>query len=213
MSKIAAGTHFHQPQHSLAVITLREYACLAFGNTSKRKWRLSAQNICLVQSALNPCSTIRSGVWRRRKYSRGMKQGPARLLGYHTDNRRFDILTLRRTLESDRDFRWCLRSGCGSGQIQLNPSDPLMVCQVCKYWMCFEHRVPWHTDYTCEEYNQRDDIDEVRSKELLACLPVQKCPGPECPYYVEKIGGCNIIGCIDPCAFARTFVYFTNSCD
>ena len=88
-----------------------------------------------------------------------------------------------------------------------------MLCQVCNYRMCFEHRVPWHTDYTCEGYGQPDNIDDARSTELLARLPVKKCPGLKCPYYVEKIGGCDIMGCIDPCAFARTFVYFTNSCD
>ena len=73
-----------------------------------------------------------------------------------------------------------------------------MVCHVCKYRMCFEHAVPWHTDFTCEEYDERDTIEEARSKELLARLPVQKCPGARCPYYVEKINGCDHMSCLGP---------------
>lgn len=123
---------------------------------------------------------------------------PTRVRAYNANNRRFDVLALRRTLEHDPNLPWCLRSGCGSGQIHLNPTDSLMVCHLCKYQICFKHTVPWHTDFTCEEYDQRADIEEARSRDLLASLPIQKCPGAHCPYYLEKIAGCDAMRCKVP---------------
>ncbi|KAK3692301.1 hypothetical protein B0T22DRAFT_435600 [Podospora appendiculata] len=71
-------------------------------------------------------------------------------------------------LGSNPDFRWCLRPGCGSGEIHVRESTNLpssseaddpsrhrnrnrnrVTCRECGFAMCFQHRTPWHEDLSC----------------------------------------------------------------
>jgi hypothetical protein len=62
-------------------------------------------------------------------------------------------------------FIWCT-SGCGSGQIHSSGQEqPIVTCLHCSHRSCFQHRVPWHENLTCEEFDQlRADPENFRSQ-------------------------------------------------
>ncbi|KAI0107421.1 hypothetical protein F4776DRAFT_668224 [Hypoxylon sp. NC0597] len=51
------------------------------------------------------------------------------------------------------NFIWC-PLGCGTGQVHYPGADqPLVYCPKDSRHFCFRHRIAWHYDYTCEEYD------------------------------------------------------------
>lgn len=70
-------------------------------------------------------------------------------------------------------------------------------CLVCSRWFCAKCRVPWHTDFSCKEFQKLyakkgGKVDKI-VKELAKKKSWQKCP--KCKMYVEKSEGCVHITC------------------
>lgn len=119
---------------------------------------------------------------------------------------RYDRLKLLKALSTEPDFRWCLREGCGNGQIhqildQLGDG-PLdrrrnhIQCDKCRFDMCFKHQIPWHRGLSCAEYDRMkagmagNNNDEATQEWLLANTKMCRCGA-----YVEKQGGCFHMTC------------------
>ncbi|PIN02047.1 Ubiquitin--protein ligase [Handroanthus impetiginosus] len=70
-------------------------------------------------------------------------------------------------------------------------------CLICKRSFCAECRVPWHSDFTCKEfqklYDRKGGNDDKIVKTLAKKKNWQKCP--KCKMYVEKTEGCLHITC------------------
>ncbi|KAI1459696.1 hypothetical protein F4805DRAFT_455493 [Annulohypoxylon moriforme] len=51
------------------------------------------------------------------------------------------------------NFIWC-PLGCGLGLIHYAGNEhPIVYCPHDNRQFCFRHRIPWHSDYTCDEYD------------------------------------------------------------
>ena len=112
---------------------------------------------------------------------------------------KYDRLSAQSVFASDPNFRWCLTSGCASGQIhEAGLSDPEFTCITCHSKFCIACKVPWHQGETCKEYNYkasgqqaRDQaVQEAASEKAVGKLS-KKCPGRGCGYNIEKISGCG----------------------
>ncbi|KAG8369157.1 hypothetical protein BUALT_Bualt15G0122100 [Buddleja alternifolia] len=70
-------------------------------------------------------------------------------------------------------------------------------CLACKRSFCAECRVPWHSEFTCKEfqklYARKGGKDDKIVKSLAKKKNWQKCP--KCKMYVEKAEGCMHITC------------------
>lgn len=70
-------------------------------------------------------------------------------------------------------------------------------CLVCSRWFCAQCRVPWHTDFTCKEFEKLHAKKGGKMDKIVKALAKkkswQKCP--KCKMYVEKSEGCVHITC------------------
>jgi hypothetical protein len=115
-----------------------------------------------------------------------------------TNSYRYDALATRAALSTDADFRWCLRSGCGSGQIHLAGEEgPIFSCISCKFKACITHEREWHEGETCEQYDDRIRGQEARRDEEATARTIErttkKCP--QCQSSIEKNSGCDHMTC------------------
>ena len=94
------------------------------------------------------------------------------------------------------EFRWCAY-GCGSGQlydIAQSSTNPAITCAKCNRPTCFKHRVVWHTDMTCDQY----DLLESQSSETAAnnkWLELFSKQCPQCRWHIQKNEGCDHMTC------------------
>lgn len=107
--------------------------------------------------------------------------------------------TLTRTaLGQLDDFAWCLKSGCGSGQLN-EDSNNFMDCASCHYKQCLLHRCAWHTGETCQQYEYRTSgrqrEAEEKATEAMIDNISKKCPGPRCGWRIQKTDGCDHMTC------------------
>ncbi|KAK0706054.1 hypothetical protein B0T26DRAFT_655949, partial [Lasiosphaeria miniovina] len=66
---------------------------------------------------------------------------------------RYQTLSFRSAVSEADNFVWC-PSGCGHGQVHDGGLDqPIVVCMHCNVRSCFHHKVAWHENLTCEEYD------------------------------------------------------------
>lgn len=66
---------------------------------------------------------------------------------------RYQTLSFRSALSGVDNFVWC-SSGCGSGQVHDGGVDsPIVICIMCNRRTCFAHRVAWHENLACDEYD------------------------------------------------------------
>lgn len=96
------------------------------------------------------------------------------------------------------NFTMCLGPGCGSGQIHDGGDDqPIMTCSTCQYKTCFTHKMPWHPDQTCAEYEAERQIlmEQNAASEKLIGEISKTCPNPKCGVPIEKNGGCEHMTC------------------
>ena len=134
-----------------------------------------------------------------------------RFLMYSRDDS-YDVLVLRRLLQSYDDFRWCKRAECGSGQIhasggmhipyfELFPhftlltsypffglaAAPVMTCSECRFKSCFTHDVPWHDGVTCNDFTDmlKTNVDSATNAYFASVTK----PCPNCNRNIEKNGG------------------------
>ncbi|KAI0485619.1 hypothetical protein F4859DRAFT_389142 [Xylaria cf. heliscus] len=69
--------------------------------------------------------------------------------------RKYETLVLSRVLEEDPRFEWCAHA-CGSGQIHPAAADePIMTCHNCHKRTCVVHKLPWHSGFTCRQFDAR----------------------------------------------------------
>jgi IBR domain, a half RING-finger domain len=94
---------------------------------------------------------------------------------------------------TDDSWRWCLATGCGHGGLQ-NGLNEMIRCRKCDYRMCFKHQVPWHTGYSCQEYEtSHPEAAVTKTNEEMIRKMSKPCPG--CGIAVQKDGGCNNMSC------------------
>ena len=111
----------------------------------------------------------------------------------------FENLATRAALGALTDFAWCLSPTCTSGQ-ENHANANFMDCAACGYKQCLSHRMPWHTDETCKEYDYRTSgqkkRDEESKTEAMLDNVSKKCPNPKgCGWRIEKIDGCDHMTC------------------
>lgn len=101
-------------------------------------------------------------------------------------------------LKDEPRYRNCLHINCPNGQIhEAGEAEPLMVCSMCGYKMCYVHSRPWHTGQTCTQYDnaRRQRAEDRASLELIAQL-TKPCPGANCNAPIEKSLGCDHMTCM-----------------
>ncbi|KAI1632155.1 hypothetical protein F4809DRAFT_653488 [Biscogniauxia mediterranea] len=114
---------------------------------------------------------------------------------------RYHALTVEQLITKVRNFAWC-PLGCGNGQVHdTGDKQPLVLCLSCERQFCFRHRVAWHNDYTCDEYDSfLADPQNFRSKAQAARLMSEESatnrifkaltkPCPRCRRPIQKNGG------------------------
>lgn len=110
----------------------------------------------------------------------------------------YDKMSTRNALGSLEEFGWCLAPGCTSGQLNVENSN-YMDCVNCGYTQCLKHKVEWHTNETCEQYDYRTSgqkaRDEDRATEEMLDSVSKKCPGPSCNWRIQKTDGCDHMTC------------------
>lgn len=73
------------------------------------------------------------------------------------------------------EFRWCLRSGCGYGQIHdRGDEEPIVICKACSTKTCYRHSVLWHKGMTCWEYDEEIKRPGTRAAELIKAANVSQ---------------------------------------
>ncbi|KAG9236641.1 hypothetical protein BJ875DRAFT_350598, partial [Amylocarpus encephaloides] len=112
---------------------------------------------------------------------------------------RYDRQQLLATLKDDPNFATCLGPDCLSGQIhELGASEPILTCQVCNFKACFVHKMPWHSNQTCTEYDESRKLQaaqhDQRTEEFLS-KTTKACPNPACGWRIQKNGGCDHLVC------------------
>ena len=70
--------------------------------------------------------------------------------------------------------------------------EPVMTCHACNAKSCFTHDVPWHTNMTCDEFDESlkkgDNATRVYYEQHT-----KSCP--ECKEAIEKNDGCDHMTC------------------
>eukprot|EP01130_Rhizamoeba_saxonica_P004154 TRINITY_DN170_c0_g1_i1.p1 TRINITY_DN170_c0_g1~~TRINITY_DN170_c0_g1_i1.p1 ORF type:complete len:507 (-),score=106.68 TRINITY_DN170_c0_g1_i1:453-1973(-) len=115
-----------------------------------------------------------------------------------TDNhwQKYEDFLTRKSLETMENLRWCPRPDCGNAMIG-DPDRPMMICpnEECRFSFCFNCKEEWHSDATCEEYQEwkiENSEAEARYQEWVE-QNAKECPS--CKTYIEKNGGCNHMTC------------------
>ncbi|KAI5202134.1 RCC1/BLIP-II protein [Aureobasidium subglaciale] len=106
----------------------------------------------------------------------------------------YDKVLLKRCVEEDNDFHYCMSVKCKSGQIHVGGLDsPLFNCKVCKHKHCVGCKVPWHEDESCDDYQARHDEQTLQSEAAVFAIS-RACPGG-CGARIERNGGCPHMLC------------------
>ncbi|KAF7908178.1 uncharacterized protein EAF01_003933 [Botrytis porri] len=111
------------------------------------------------------------------------------------------------SLQSHSNFTWCVGNpSCDSGQIHTEPDQPMMTCSTCGFKTCAAHKLPWHNDLTCAEFDisNQDRVRDEASSAAFIAENAKVCPNPNCHMRIELEHGCDRVRC-DYCNF--TFCY------
>ena len=112
---------------------------------------------------------------------------------------RYDKKSVLAAFQDMPNFMMCLGPNCDSGQIHEGGDDqPIMTCTTCQFKTCFIHKMPWHTDQTCAQYDAEQaerTQQEAASAEFLA-RKTKVCPNPRCGLHVDKYSGCDHVRCM-----------------
>ncbi|KAF9884693.1 hypothetical protein FE257_001322 [Aspergillus nanangensis] len=81
---------------------------------------------------------------------------------------RYDQISLRKAMEKDANFVWCLN--CDNGQLhESDEYQPIVRCGACGFRSCFKHNIQWHEQLTCDEYDEMqrdpDGFQSARDRE------------------------------------------------
>jgi hypothetical protein len=105
---------------------------------------------------------------------------------------------MKRALRSMEDYRECLSPTCNSGQLHDGGEDyPIVTCHSCQAKSCYTHRIPYHFDETCEQFDEKiRESTERENLERSIALVVQLCKTcPGCKFDIQKSGGCDHVSC------------------
>ena len=94
------------------------------------------------------------------------------------------------------DASWCPTPDCKYAFIYDPENDSKEFnCPRCSKHYCLKCRVEWHTDLSCEEYEEsKDPSDEDKSfKSYARGAKFKQCP--KCKVWVEKSEGCDHMKC------------------
>ncbi|TGO47793.1 hypothetical protein BCON_0263g00040 [Botryotinia convoluta] len=120
---------------------------------------------------------------------------------------------LNMSLQHLPNFTFCLSPTCESGQIHTGPDHPMMKCTTCGFNTCFIHKLPWHEDLTCAEFdffNQARVRQEAASEAWIA-EHTKLCPNPKCGMRIQKKTGCDHLTCeCDYCLFEFCWCCFAD---
>jgi len=114
---------------------------------------------------------------------------------------RYHRFMIASTLDTDPDFRHCLREGCQFGQVhESGTEEPVMYCGECFFKMCFVHKRAWHEGQTCAEYDESlqskaRHLREESQSEAVIAETSKVCPGIGCETRIEKGEGCDHMTC------------------
>ncbi|KAF7954192.1 hypothetical protein EAE96_005323 [Botrytis aclada] len=120
-----------------------------------------------------------------------------KLFASEADFVRFDRKSLLSCIRSDSNFTNCLGPGCKDGQIHEGGDDqPIMTCRTCSFKTCFTHKMPWHTDLTCEGYDRKSGnrLRQERASQNLIEKATKRCPN--CQVRIQKNKGCDHMTCL-----------------
>ncbi|KAI1272617.1 hypothetical protein F5Y07DRAFT_403216 [Xylaria sp. FL0933] len=122
---------------------------------------------------------------------------------------RWDTLSRKELLEASPYFVWCAH-GCGSGQTH-SESHNKMDCRQCHKLTCARHKIPWHSELTCQEFeetvlrpgpaerlrllNEHLQQRARQDRASLRLIYVISKPCPRCGVHIQKKGGCNHMVC------------------
>lgn len=72
-----------------------------------------------------------------------------------------------------------------------------MTCSTCKFKTCFLHKMLWHPDQTCSEYEveRKERMDQEAASEGYLAKESQICGNPECKIHISKVDGCDHMTC------------------
>ncbi|KAK3939289.1 hypothetical protein QBC46DRAFT_263708 [Diplogelasinospora grovesii] len=84
----------------------------------------------------------------------------------NTSKDKYEQYTVRETMSQVEGFFWCTGPDCGAGQIhEGGAQEPIVICRDCGHRSCFNHKVAWHENLSCEEYDRlREDPANFRSQ-------------------------------------------------
>lgn len=94
--------------------------------------------------------------------------------------------SFKATMSALPDFRWCIATGCKSGQI--HSEGDIFRCVQCSHKACVSCNVAWHQGETCAAYQARliaqpeEEVESAKTIEKTAKL----CPG--CSRKIQKNG-------------------------
>jgi len=111
---------------------------------------------------------------------------------------KYQTKLIRRTLNAEEDFVWCLGRACTSGQYHTGGDErPMITCDVCKTKQCFRHKTLWHDGFTCMQWDligtKNAYSDGLSRKKIVTTT--KACPGPGCKMRIEKWAGCFTMSC------------------
>ncbi|KAF2432089.1 hypothetical protein EJ08DRAFT_162597 [Tothia fuscella] len=106
---------------------------------------------------------------------------------------RYDALATRSALDKIEHFCWCLNVVCNSGQIHLGGAR--FECDACSYRFCISHTVAWHEGETCEQYENRCQMQKLDDEACEAWKAEQARMCTECNVVIQKNGGCDHMTC------------------
>ena len=134
----------------------------------------------------------------------------------HAQIARLDARIVNRAVVQEDNWRWCPHSNCNFGQIhaidhKFVPNEEWCAyyfCQGCHRGNCFKHRVPWHDNLTCAQYDYRQEHERIKQggktnaqmqeEEREALLLMHEQETRICPYCgnaVQKSMGCDSMQC------------------
>jgi hypothetical protein len=70
--------------------------------------------------------------------------------------------------------------------------DPIFICEACDAKSCYNCKVIWHEDLTCEGYQKKKSNQDFATEAYLSAT--KRCPS--CGMYIEKIDKCDHMTCI-----------------
>lgn len=104
---------------------------------------------------------------------------------------------------------YCPYKDCSALLIDDGGEDGFVVtnaeCPHCFRWFCVKCKVPWHTDFTCEQFQALgadSGSDDLMVMRMAKAQKWQRCPA--CSYYVEKTEGCLFVKCRCGTSFCYT---------